>query len=460
MILPKHTRHIRPAKLLALATLILTVTLSVAPHTVNATTTNQYKAILGEEGALVSLGPIPPIPPLPLPRETIWFWAWRTALNSMLNELQLEGKYVSKFDVLYEISNHPDYDPDWLKSEVISAINSTPANSNLIMFGHMGPDNYVPYRFLWAYLATSFNPIPLEWAVPGDVIVYTSDVNLVTLSKPVSELPGLIVLIGCSSLPDDAVESNSTWAHTFKLSKWFYPYTIYWNQRGIQGFNNTIKYTDTQILEFIDKALEYATYLPMGIALSRAGQDTGVNVVLEYYTGRYTYVVDYLDFAGSVTAVFVGDYNLSIDPTLDNEAAEKVIGYIKMKYPLVYLYLANISDGLIYSRSRETLLHLPGFGSVIELKMKFKKNMSTIGVEIVTWLDAYLWNDNIIKFDITSVVKTRDNNGARWAREIGEEVLSLINETVIPALERSGLNVSIVDQSKPPREQLLGDTED
>ncbi len=144
-------------KLLTLAALLI-ITFSILPQTATAVTTNQYKGILGEEGAQIIYTSFPI--PIVHPGETPSFWAWRTSIDNMLNGLQLEGKYVSKFDALYEISNHPTYDPGWLRSEVISAINSTPANSNLIMFGHMGADQYIPYRFLWAFPGTDSTQIP------------------------------------------------------------------------------------------------------------------------------------------------------------------------------------------------------------------------------------------------------------------------------------------------------------
>lgn len=421
---------------------------SIIPQKAEAVTTNQFKALLGEEGALFSAAPIP----IPYPRETYWFWVWRTAIDNMLNDLQLEGKYVSKFDVLYEIGNHPTYDPDWLKSEVINAIDTAVPNSNLIIFGHMDPSTYIPYRFIWAHLMTSFNSIPPSWAIPGDVAVTTGDVNTVTLSKPVDELPGLIILIGCKSLPDYAVNTDFSWAHTFKLSTRFYPYTIYWNQRGILGFNNTISYTDTAVLSFISKVLDYSTSMAIGDAIRRAGEESRVNVVLEYYTGRYTHSTDNFDYGGGDTAVFVGDYYLTVDPTFDTDVAERVIGYIRTRYPLLYSLLSNVSDGLIYVRAGKTPLNFPGFGQVTQLEMKFRKNMTEPDAEVFVWLSAYLWNDNILSLSITMVIKPHNSEAADWARELGDKTTKILEKTVIPSLMEKGLNPEVLNRSKPPDE--------
>ncbi len=288
--------------------------------------------------------------------------------------------------------------------------------------------------------------------MPGDVIVYTSDVNLVTLSKPVGELPGLIVLIGCRSFPDDAVEYNFTWAHTFKLSKRFYLYTIYWNQRGILGFNNTFRYGDTQILEFVSKALEYAQTEEIGQALIDAGQEKGINVALVYYTGRYTYSREYYAVGGEDTAVYVGDYSLTIDPSLDNEVAEKVVGYIGLKYPVLYDLLSAISDGLVRLKVEDTLLHFPGFGSVTELDMKFDKNITDIGARVIVWVSAYLWKGEIIKFSITTHILPWNHSGADWVRSMARDVVSIINKEVAPMISKAGLRPELINRSKSSKE--------
>ncbi len=451
MTLPHPLKNSSLLSKTAIALILLSLAaFSIAPQKTQAVTTNQYKGILGEEGAQIiyTLTPIPIVHP----GETPAFWIWRSSLDSMLNDLQLKGKYVSKFDVLYEINNHPTYDPDWLKAEVINAINTTAPNSNLIIFGHMNPSTYTPYRYLLNYLIGIGAPIPDSWAVPGVVEVFTSDVDTVTLSKPVDELPGLIILLGCKSLPDYAVNVNYSWAHTFKLSTRFYPYTIYWNQRGILGFNNTINYNDTTVLPFINNVLDYSTTVAIGDAIKRAGEESRVNVVLEYYTGRYSYVTNYFEYGGEDTAVFIGDYNLTIDPTFDNEVAEKVIGYVKTKYPLLYSLLSNVSDGLMYVRAEKTLLDFPGFGQVTQLEMKFKKNMTDPDAEVTLWLSAYLWNDNILSLSITTVIKPHNSEAVDWARALGDKTTEIIEKTVIPSLKEIGLNLEVLNRSKPPHE--------
>ncbi len=306
MVLPKHTRHIKPVRLLALATLILTVTLSVAPHSANAATTNQYKTILGKETGMVLAREIPAS--LPLARETYWFWA-----------------------------------------------------------------------------------------------------------------------------------------HTFKLSKRFYPYTIYWNQRGIQGFNNTIYPDDTDVYYFVKDVLKDAETVSIGSALQLEGYEKKVNLILRYYTGRYTYADDHIYFGGDDTAVYIGDYDLKIDPTDQNKLAEKIMNFIKTNYPTIYDLLLRVSDGLESIETRDA--NINALDNATELEIRFTENITELGLSAIVRLRAILVDDNIVKISVLVLADVYKKGGAEWIRDFSNEVLDYVNMRILEKAKDAGVGVVPMNQS-------------
>jgi len=327
-------------RVLILFCIVSLVLLSLYPITSNTAWTseriryveNNYKLILSTVGDFALFSPPPSI------GEKAAFTQMRTNLYSLGYWLTARDKEVSLFDVYSEIWTH-DYNLTWLHNTVLSEITNAPGGGALIAFGHTDPYNIMVYRFEITWSSLHYIEFPYQWSIPSCVTITSSEVGNIVRSKPIWEMPALVIIIGCESGGDDEpAYSGQSWLWAFKFDDGDYPY--YWYGRGFIGFLTDVWYPnlgEAKAYQFVKKVLELAIDQgrSLGDAVKEASDAVGYSVYMDYVIGWRRYQ-EYIDQGSSEVALFVGGYYTEVDPTFRDELIDTAIKYLQVNYPELY----------------------------------------------------------------------------------------------------------------------------
>jgi len=272
----------------------------------------------------------------------------------------LSGKNMHFYDTRDLIIQNPSWTTEDLAAYVRDTITGLPGQSVLVMVGHGTQYAFAAYRYMGDFLYISDYSLPDSWTASTNNVslVWAHEVRNALASKPIYDLPSVIILVFCNSLGDSLsfdklmAPNTDSWQYAFKFLPSEQPLSLY--GRELVGFLTLVKakydayhgtyesaghrfaklfmnYSLIQGRPFHEAfrlALQNAEYSGYPVYLTSAYYQT---IIKE----SYNYSAPNSEFSDEASAA-VGYYYSYADPTPADLIVPKVLEQVRQFYPSIY----------------------------------------------------------------------------------------------------------------------------
>ncbi len=372
------------------------LTMIHASQTMNSiNASDKYMFLIGTAGEFVGYGcAVPPSPYEDGAMSNTRHYFHKDFISGLISQ----SKSVEVHDVYNMIHNHK-YDLGWLINKLYNYFENPPPKGVLVVFGrHADPKNYVMFQFKYLTYTLPGDPFPPNWARQTSVNILASTIGNKVRNKPLDQLPSLVVLYDChiggtieNGKPKPANYTGS-WIWAYKFDN-----PAYWTGRGFIGWLTIMKISPFYIPEDIRSVTEA---VKNAISEGHSVYETLNEYLMEKKVPLnlyYKYIRDGKIYEGTVSygdcnsnscpwIIYLGDYNVYIDPTQNEKLISNALAYLKIHYPELY-GLAVKEDVKVFINHLYTLKIAPD---------------KTIDSYLITWskprvygIDVKIYTDNV-----------------------------------------------------------------